>query len=184
MASRSMSRGDHIRAMTLVAHWCSLLGSAGTEVPHDAIALDSARSAPRRRRRVDAGHAGTGAVNRASPAGHDLQGAGIHVQQNRGRHLPRRRHRQPRRHVQRHRDRIRKRRARRRFARLAGRRVGVARRTQGHYPEANSLRRQLALSLRSLAWQSDLRARGADHRARVRARDDPCGQIAGLTRAA
>ena len=68
----------------------------------------------------------------------------------------------------------------RRLASVAGRRVGAARRAEGDHAEADSLGRQLALSLRSLARQPDLRPRGRDHRPRVRAPADPRRQVAGL----
>ena len=63
---------------------------------------------------------------------------------------------------------------------IARRRLGAARRAEGDHAEADSLRRQQPLSLRSLARQSDLRAGGRDHRPRVRARADPRRQVAGL----
>ena len=46
--------------------------------------------------------------------------------------------------------------------------------------EADPIRRQQPLPLRSFARQSDLRPRGRHHRPRIRARDDPGRQVAGL----
>ena len=123
-----------------------------------------------------------GSPARHASARHQLQGAGLDLQQDHRRRVSRRRHRQPGGDVERHHHRRRSRRAGRRFAGVARRRVGAARRAEGHHAEAHSLGRQLALSLRSLARKPDLRARGGDHRPRVRAPADPRRQVAGLTR--
>ena len=126
---------------------------------------------------------GDGDAEFAASSWHQLQGPGVHVQQDRRWRVSRRRHGQPRGDVERCRHRGRHRRTRCRFARLAWRRVGVARGAEGDHFQAHSIRRQQPLSLRPFARQSGLRTRGADHRPRVRARADSRGQVAGLTRA-